>query len=123
MNEKETTFTATELEKMVADYCDFAAQLLTGGSMTKRAIDGGFVQLYRDYMPMIRKLNMINPMAANVFLFLAENKDTSNEVACSSKVMEEAFGVCRISISKAVRDLRGLEFVQIHKWGQPMSTR
>src|SRR5450759_300706 len=83
----------------------------------KKAIDGGFVQLYRDYMPMIRRLMMINPMAAQVFLFLAENMDTSNAVACSMRVLEESFGVSRQTISKAVRDLRELEFVKIYKMG------
>lgn len=85
--------------------------------MEHRAIDGGFVQLYRDYMPMIRKLNMMNPMAANVFLYLAEKMDRNNAVACSMRALEEAFKVSRQTISKAIKDLKSLNFIHVYKMG------
>jgi len=86
--------------------------------MNHKAIDGGFVQLYRDYMPMLRRLMLINPMSANIFLYLAEKmEEGTNAIACSHKVFEEAFGVSRQTISTAVKELRELEFLQIYKMG------
>lgn len=86
--------------------------------MSQKTIDGGFVQLYRDYMPMLRRLMLINPMSANIFLYLAEKmEEGTNAIACSHKVFEEAFGVSRQTISTAVKELRELEFLTIYKMG------
>jgi hypothetical protein len=59
----------------------------------------------------------VNPLSASMFLFLAEHMDKGNAVACSSRVLEEAFGVSRITVWKAVKAMKESGFVHVYKMG------
>lgn len=56
-----------------------------------------------------------SPIAAQVWDFLIEKADKHNAVVCSSKVLEEALGYCRASISKAVKVLKDMNFIDVKK--------
>lgn len=62
-----------------------------------------------------RAIIKTSPIAAQVWDFLVEKADKYNAVVCSSKVLEEALGYCRASISKAVRVLKDTGFIDIKK--------
>jgi DNA-binding transcriptional MocR family regulator len=79
--------------------------------------DGGFIQMYRNYIPALRILNKQSAVAANMFLYLAEQMDAGNAVACSSRILEEALGVGRATVFRAISVLKKSGFVVIYKMG------
>lgn len=64
-----------------------------------------------------RKLMRDSPIAAQVWDFLTEKANKYNAVVCSSKVLEEALGYKRTSISNAVKILKDRNFVDVKKSG------
>lgn len=83
----------------------------------ERIPDGGFIQMYRNYLPALRVLNKQSAVAANLFLYLAEQMDTGNAVACSSRVLEEALDVGRATVFRAISVLKKSGFVVVYKMG------
>lgn len=76
-----------------------------------------FVQLYKDYMPALRRLTRANPVAGEAFLFLAEMMDQNNAVACSSRVLEEMLNVGRTTVWKVIKTLKESGFLEVYKMG------
>ena len=76
-----------------------------------------FVQLYKDYMPALRRLTRANPVAGEAFLFLAEMMDQNNAVACSSRVLEEMLNVGRTTVWKVIKTLKDSGFLEVYKMG------
>lgn len=64
-----------------------------------------------------RQLMKDSPIAAQIWDFLSEKADKYNAVVCSSKVLEEALGYKRTSISNAVKILKDRNFVDVKKSG------
>lgn len=76
-----------------------------------------FVQLYRNNMPEIRWLITKNGLAANILFFLMEYMDNKNAIGCSYIVLEEHFGVSRMTLYRAIKVLEDNGFVGVLKSG------
>lgn len=79
--------------------------------------NNGFVQLYRSQIKHLRRLTLEDPSAAAVFLFLTEYMGRSNAVACSYTLLEEALGISRSSVYRAVKTLKEGGYLSVTKMG------
>lgn len=76
-----------------------------------------FIQLRRDHMQDILKLQKVNPVAAQVFIQLCEWMNVDNVIVCSSVALEEAIEKHRTTIWRATEALVKFGFVQKFKIG------
>lgn len=58
-----------------------------------------------------------NPTALKILLFIFSNMDGYNAVTCSYKVLEEALGLSKSTLIRAVRFLRQHGFIYVYKSG------
>ncbi len=58
-----------------------------------------------------------SPMAMQVFLFLADNADSSNTVLCPSTVIQKSLEVSRMTVYRAIKLLKDRQFITVHKLG------
>ncbi|MDE7398569.1 MAG: ArsR family transcriptional regulator [Oscillospiraceae bacterium] len=67
----------------------------------------------------VARCQLINtsPIATQIWEFLLELSDGYNVAMCSVKVFEEALGYTKQSITKALRVLRDMKFVDVKKSG------
>lgn len=76
-----------------------------------------FIQLYRSQIKYLRKLTSKDPAAAEIFLFLTEHMNKSNAVVCSYKVFEEALGLSKSTVYRAIKTLKETNHIEVHKVG------
>lgn len=76
-----------------------------------------FVQLNRDFMMDISKLGSDNPNALVLFMFISQHMDGNNALCISMKALEEALGLSRSTLSRAVKYLREKGWLCILKTG------
>ena len=80
--------------------------------------NGNFTQVEKDDgWRALRMLIKENPLAAEIFTFLAEKMDRQNSVIASMKVLGEVTGKGRTAISKAVNYLAKKGYLMIGKSG------
>ena len=58
-----------------------------------------------------------NPTALKILFFIFSNMDGYNSVACSYKVLEEALGLSKSTLIRAVRFLKKHGFIYVYKSG------
>lgn len=76
-----------------------------------------FVQFNREFMMDFANLGKENPTAFTVFMFISQHMDGNNALCVSMKAMEEALGMSRSTLSRAVRYLRELGWLCVLKTG------
>jgi len=76
-----------------------------------------FVQFAKSKMPNVRQHLRKNPVAVELFLFLAEHMDASNLVICSQQVLMEQLERGRTSIYNAIKYLEDEGLVCVVKFG------
>lgn len=83
----------------------------------KKSIYKDFAQVNRKEMIHMRALIKSDPNAALVLMFIMEKMDKMNALVCSYKVFEEQLGLCRATLSKAVKTLKDKGFLYVYKSG------
>lgn len=83
----------------------------------KKSPFNNFVQVNLDYTNQIIQLARISPKGAQIFAFLVEHMDGYNALVCSSAVLQEALGMSRASVTRAVKVLKDSKFIDIKKSG------
>lgn len=58
-----------------------------------------------------------SPVAYRIFKFLMNNMDAYNAVMCSQTVLQEAFGISRTTVSRAIKLLSEKQYIEIYKSG------
>lgn len=81
----------------------------------KKNID--FVQLYKKELKQLRGLVRLNPTAAQLLFLFVEKMNKQNAVLMSYKTLEQITKKTRQTCSKAVKDLREANFINIVKIG------
>lgn len=78
-----------------------------------------FAQINLDDKACDARIQLIkqSPIAAQIWEFLLKHADRYNAVVCSVKVFEEALGYTKQSITKALKVLRDMKFVDVKKSG------
>lgn len=76
-----------------------------------------FVQFYRNHMPEFSCLIELNPLAARIFFFFMEHMDNLNALVCSYAVLEDALGVSRATVARALKTLKDYGFIDTLKLG------
>ena len=79
--------------------------------------NGSFVQYDENNLTLVRELMRINPVAADIFMFISQKMNRKNALACPSKVFEEVTGKSRQTVSRAIQLLKKKHFVSILKMG------
>ncbi len=85
--------------------------------LEERRKNRDFIQVYKSQIKYLRKLTSKDPAATEIFLFLMEHMNKSNAVVCSYKVFEEALGLSKSTVYRAVKTLKETNHVEIHKVG------
>ncbi|MDN5625376.1 MAG: replication/maintenance protein RepL [Acinetobacter sp.] len=97
------------------------ARLLTLLEETTREVNQkknlDFVQLYKKELRQLRGLVKLNPTAAQILLVFVEKMNKQNAVIMSFKTLEQITKKTRQTCSKAVKDLREANFINIIKVG------
>ena len=97
------------------------ARLLTLLEETTREVNQkknlDFVQLYKKELKQLRGLVKLNPTAAQILLVFVEKMNKQNAVIMSFKTLEQITKKTRQTCSKAVKDLREANFINIIKVG------
>ncbi len=76
-----------------------------------------FVQLTKNKMPDLRKHLRANPLAVEIFLFIAQNMQPNNILICSmSSIMEET-GKSRATVARAIKYLKDENVLYAVKFG------
>jgi len=93
------------------------ARLLTLLEETTREVNQkknlDFVQLYKKELRQLRGLVKLNPTAAQILLVFVEKMNKQNAVIMSFKTLEQITKKTRQTCSKAVKDLREANFINI----------
>ena len=74
--------------------------------LEERRKNRDFIQVYKSQIKYLRKLTSKDPAATEIFLFLMEHMNKSNAVVCSYKVFEEALGLSKSTVYRAVKTLK-----------------
>lgn len=65
-----------------------------------------FVQLYKENMSYLGDLVRTNPVAAEIFLFISQNMNKQNALACPYSVLQEVTGKSRPTVGRAIKVLK-----------------
>lgn len=84
---------------------------------SKKSAFNNFAQLNLNYTKQFIQLMGLSPKAAQIFAFLVEHMDGYNALVCSSAVIQEALGMSRASVTRAVKVLKDNKFIDIKKTG------
>lgn len=76
-----------------------------------------FVQVNKDYYKVEDWLMAKSPIAYRIFKFLINNMDEYNAVICSQAVLQENFGVSRVTVSRAIKLLKEKGYIAVFKSG------
>lgn len=74
-------------------------------------------QVNKDYYKAEDWLMAKSPIAYRIFKFLINSMDDYNAVICSQSVLQETFGVSRVTISRAIKILKDKKYIEIYKSG------
>lgn len=77
----------------------------------------GFVQYDETNITVVRHLIRVNPVAADIFMFLSQHMNRKNAIACSSKVLEEITQKKRTTVSNAIKYLKAESYLSVMKMG------
>lgn len=77
----------------------------------------GFMQLSEGEMARLRKLTRMNPIAAQIFLFLMEHMNHNNAVACSQTLLAQITDRSRTTVHRAIVVLKEYNFIDVKKIG------
>ena len=83
----------------------------------KKSPYNNFAQMNLDHSKEIRALIKQNANAYMIFTFIVEHMDRYNALACSNKVFQEALGLSRTTVYRAIDTLKTSGFVYISKLG------
>lgn len=83
----------------------------------KKSPFNNFVQVNRDYYKAEDWLMSKSPIAYRIFKFLINSMDGYNSVVCSQIVLQEAFGVSRPTVARAIKLLKEKKYIDIYKSG------
>ena len=75
------------------------------------------VKLKKDSAEAIRELIKKSAVAADIFIFLSQHMNEKNAVVCPSKVLEDATGKSRVTISRAISKLKKEGYLCVLKAG------
>ena len=78
---------------------------------------GRFIQFNCEQLANLRILARNYPNAHIVFLFLVDEMDMYNAVVCSYKVLQEALGMSRATVARAIKALKDTNFIAVYKSG------
>lgn len=76
-----------------------------------------FVQLNRSFMMDLARLGKESSTAFTVFMFISQNMDGNNALCISMKALEEALGLSRSTLSRAVKCLKEKGWLCVLKTG------
>lgn len=76
-----------------------------------------FVQLTKRKMPDLRKHLRANPLAVEIFLFIAQHMGPENVLICSLSVLIEETGKSKATVGRAVKYLKDQGLVYAVKFG------
>lgn len=76
-----------------------------------------FYQFNRDHTKEVIWLATHQPKAQVVLLFLLDQMDNYNAVVCSYQVLQEALGMSRATVARAVKTLKERGFITVYKSG------
>jgi hypothetical protein len=76
-----------------------------------------FVQLYKKELKQLRGLVKLNPTAAQILLVFVEKMNKQNAVIMSYKTLEQITKKKRNTCSKAIKDLKESNFINVIKVG------
>ena len=76
-----------------------------------------YVRFNRDSMMNIAELNAEMPSAFKVFMFIIKNMDANNALVVSMDALEEALGLSRSTLDKAIKYLEENKWLRIRKQG------
>lgn len=85
--------------------------------LRKNSPYNNFVQVNRDYYKAEDWLMSKSPIAYRIFKFLINSMDGYNSVVCSQIVLQEAFGVSRPTVARAIKLLKEKKYIDIYKSG------
>lgn len=74
-------------------------------------------QVNKDYYKAEDWLMAKSPIAYRIFKFLINNMDNYNAVICSCAVLQERFGVSRVTVSRAIKLLKEKKYIEVYKSG------
>lgn len=83
----------------------------------KKSPYDNFVQVNKDYYKVEDWLMSKSPIAYRIFKFIINNMDGYNAVICSQTVLQETFGISRVTVSRAIKLLRDKKYIEIYKTG------
>lgn len=100
---------------------DRNARLLTLAEQKEKEIferkNLNFVQLYKTELKNLRALVRLNPTAAQILFVLVEKMNKQNAVVMSFKTLEQITKRTRQTCSKAIKDLKAANFINVIKVG------
>ena len=85
--------------------------------MEKESKNRDFCMFYRHYMLDVASLGKENPNALRVFMFLSQNMDGYNALCISQQALQEALGISRTTLWRAVEYLKHLGWLHVLKTG------
>ena len=76
-----------------------------------------WVQLNLINVEAIETLTKENPNAMRILLFIMKEMDGYNALVCSQQVIQDALGLSRSTVARAIRLLKNLNYIKICKAG------
>lgn len=76
-----------------------------------------FYQVNKDNSECLRDCLKENPKALEILLFIFDHMDKYNAVVCSYKVFQEALGMSKATVQRAIKYLKDNGFLYIYKTG------
>lgn len=76
-----------------------------------------FVQLTKNKMPDLRRHLRANPLAVEIFLFIAQHMGPENILICSLSVLMEETGKARATVARAIKYLKDEDLMYAVKFG------
>lgn len=76
-----------------------------------------WIQMNKDAYKAEDWLMSKSPIAYRIFKFLINSMDTYNAVMCSQTVIQEHFGVSRMTVSRAIKLLKEKQYIDVYKSG------
>ena len=84
----------------------------------KNGNDFNFVQLSKGYLEQMRSLTRKSPLAQEILFYLVEHMGrTTNAVVCSYITLQEATGMGRSSVGKAIKLLKSENWIEAVRIG------
>lgn len=74
-----------------------------------------YIRFNRDSLMDIAELGGKNPSAFDVFMFISKNMDANNALIVSMEALEEALGLSRSTLDKAIKYLEENKWLVIRK--------